>query len=141
MADLSESIRSFLVTGLADSSIHVGEDVPQEIPDEFVWFMRSGDELDDELCHPPTVLSVRFDVECVSDDIDVTRSLTHSVKELFRNAALHSVTFVKTTGVNQRVHAFDVENHDDSYIPHNIQLDERLQIGTFQLTVHLGETY
>lgn len=139
--DLSEAIRDLLVDELADSTIHVGEDVPQEITGKFVWFMRSGDEIADELCHPPSVLSIQFDVECVSDDIDDTRDLTSSVKEIFRNAALHSVTFEKTTGVNQRVHAFDVENHDDSYVPHNLQLDERLQIGSFLLTVHLGEVY
>jgi len=101
--------------------------------------MRSGDRVDDELCHPPVVLSAVFNFECVAYSIGDARALTERAKEIFRNAPISTIFFDKSDAVEQWIYSFDAENHDDSYLQHNTQLDNRLQVGSFQLTVHFGE--
>jgi hypothetical protein len=139
VADLLEAIIEHITDNAPFDEIHVGEVIPQEIEVPYVWLMRSGDVFDDELCHPPSVIAVTLDVEVVSDDIDEARELTRDLKTLLRNTELHEVQFTNDDGEAQTVHAFHVEDHDDTYLPRNIDQDERLHLGTFNLTVSLGE--
>ena len=135
MADLPQAIRAKLVT--AFPTYHIGEDVPQSATDPYVWFQRQGDVLDDCLKYPPLIDSVLFDFEIVSSDIATCRILTNSVKEYLSTILLHSVSFAVDSGT-QTVHAFDIEDHDDSYIPHTVEQDAKLHIGSFRATAHLG---
>ena len=139
MADLLEAIIEHIKDSAPFDAIHVGEVVPQEVEVPYVWLMRSGDIFDDELCHPPQVIGVTVDVEVVSDDVDESRELTRDLKTLLRNTDLHEVEFTNDDADAQTIHAFHVEDHDDQYIPRNIDQDNQLHIGTFNLTISLGE--
>jgi len=144
--DITQAIREYVKNELeADTEVgvfHVGEVVPQEVSTQYVWFMRSGDVYDDnELCIPRTVLAVEFDVECCSQDIDESRLLTERTKRAFESYQLHEVDFELAGGLSQTIQAFDVDSHDDTYYPHNLQLDENLHVGTFRVIAYLGETY
>lgn len=137
MADLPQSIRAFLVSEL--TGIHVGEDVPQSIGTDYIWFQRQGDMLDESLCHPPVIDAVIFDFECVSTDISQCRTLTNQAKAVLMNSDLHEIVYQTHEGFDQTVHCFDVEDHDDNYIPHTVQQDAKLHIGAFRVTAHLGQ--
>lgn len=137
MADLSQSIRAFILTQV--SGVHVGETVPQSVATSFVWFQRQGDILDDSLKHPTTIEAVLFDFECVSEDINECRTLTELVKSALMNSDLHFVTFTNSNGLEQTIHAFDVEDHDDNYLPHTLEQDSKLHIGAFRVTAHFGQ--
>jgi hypothetical protein len=54
---------------------------------------------------------------------------------------MYSIWFTRTETLDQVIAAFDAENHDDSYLQHNTQLDNRLHVGSFQLTVHFGQEF
>lgn len=137
MADLTESIRTWLNTGINDATVHTGEDVPQQITGDFVWFMRSGETVDDNLNGPQDIISASIDVEIVSTNLDACRTLTEKVKYLFRSHGGFTITFTENS-VTHRIAGFDVENHDDSYLPHLVELDEKLHIGSFNLTAFYG---
>jgi hypothetical protein len=138
--DLNESIKDFL-DGELTGSPHVGEVIPQEIDEStnYVWFQRSGDLIDDNLNHPPDIIAVVFDFEIVSADVDESRELVNECKMAFLNAPFNSVSFNLSTTKTQTVHAFDAEDHDDSYLRKITTTDESLFIGSFRLTAHLGK--
>jgi hypothetical protein len=141
MADIQESIRTWLIANIPN--VHIGEDIPQEVVFPYVWFMRSGDTQSESLnCQED--ISIFFDVEVVSDDISQARILTERVKRWFRKYVLHSIEFDLTLPGDsiqevQTIQAFRVSNHDDQYLPFNLQLDNRLHVGSFVLEAILGE--
>lgn len=139
--DLPEAIKDWLEDKINDVTIHVGEDVPQYITGDFVWFMRSGETIDDQLTNPPAIISTTFDVEVVSKSIGACRLLTEQVKFFFRNSTDFELSYLDdTSGSEQTKHiaSFDVENHDDNYIPHLVELDAKIHIGSFLLTAYHG---
>lgn len=138
MADLPEALIDYLQTSPDFGSLHIGEVIPQQVVYPYIWLMRSGEILSDELCHPPSIESVSFDIEVVSDDINEAREVTDQVKEFLRTAELHSIEFVNSDEDDQTVHGFLVEDHDDGYVPRNLDSDEQLHIGTLNLTAILG---
>ena len=142
MADIQEAIRTWLIGNI--SNVHIGEDIPQEVAFPYVWFMRSGDTTDDTL-NCDDVVSVFFDVEIVSNSINEARALTERTKRWFRKYNLHSIEFdleklaPSDPAEIQTIQAFRVSNHDDQYLPFNLQLDNRLHVGSFVLEAVLGE--
>lgn len=139
MSDMTESIIDYLQTSPDFGSLHIGEMVPQNTEYPYIWLMRSGDEPFDSLCHPPTSNSSSLDVEIVSDDIAECREVTAEVKAFLRESALHSLQFTNEAGDDQTIHSFDVDDHDDNYIPRNIDSDENLHVGSLNVRVLLGE--
>lgn len=137
MGDLTEELKEWLDVAIDDVAIHTGEDVPQFVTGDFVWFMRSGDIVDDKLNNPPDIVAYIVDVEVVSKNINQCRLLTEQVKFLFRNYADFSLQFIEDSKT-LFVASFDVENHDDSYIPHLVEMDSKLHVGSFILTAYLG---
>lgn len=138
--DINEVIVDFLRDNIA--SVHIGETVPQSVSTDYIWIQRQGDVLGDQLNWPPVIEAVTFNVECVSLDIDDSRSLTENAKELLRNCPLHSLAFsVNGTATNRKIQSFDVEDHSDDYISHSIQEDKDLHMGAFQLTAFLSDPY
>ena len=83
------------------------------------------------------IISASIDVEIVSTNLDACRTLTEKVKYLFRSHGGFTITFTENS-VTHRIAGFDVENHDDSYLPHLVELDEKLHIGSFNLTAFYG---
>lgn len=136
--DLPEKIIDYLGTSADFGSLHIGEVIPQQVVYPYIWIMRSGEVLTDELCHPPSIESVTFDIEVVSDDITEAREVTSQVKDFLRTSAIHSLQFENEAGDDQTIHAFLVEDHDDNYVPRNIDSDEQLHIGALNLTAVLG---
>jgi hypothetical protein len=135
--DVNQAIRAFVLDEI--TGVHVGEDVPQNISTNFIWFMRSGDVYDDQLNHPPELIAITFNFECVSQSLSQARSLAEEVKQAFRACPIHSITFDVDDSHENTIQGFDVENHDDSYFAHNTQKDSRLHVGSFLLTAYVGE--
>jgi len=135
--DIMEAIRAYIV---ADTSItvHVGEVVPEGTGETYVYLQRSGEMVTDELCNLYSIDGITLDVECVSSDINVCRSLTAAVKKRLRGYPLHSQSFTDDYGVSRTIHGFRVEDHDDSYIPKGLQDDSQLDLGALDVMVMYG---
>lgn len=134
--DLAEAITARLREMEGVGGIHIGEHVPPTTPYPFIWLTQSGELIADDLCHPAHVEQVLFDVEIVSEDINETRLWTARVKKQLRTTALHSVTFENDDGNQQTVHGFDVDDHDNEYLPVND--GENVHIGALNVTVLMG---
>lgn len=135
--DLTQAIKAWLDNKIDDDRVHTGEDIPQFVEKDFVWFMRSGDRIDDKLNNPPDIIAAILDVEIVAKDINQCRLLTEQVKYLFRQYQDFEIEFTENK-LPIKIASFDVENHDDSYVPHLVELDEKLHIGSFILTAYYG---
>jgi hypothetical protein len=135
MADLTQELKTWLDGQLADVTIHTGEDIPQFIGGNFVWFMRSGELTDENLNGPQDIIAAILDIEIVSKDINQCRLLTEQVKYLFRRYLQFTITFQEAEE-EKYLASFDIENHDDGYIPMMEQLDEKLHVGSFVLTAY-----
>lgn len=139
MSDITEAVTAYLKTSADLTNYHIGEDVPHEVDYPYVWLMRSGEILSEELCHPPSIEAVTIDVEIVSDDIDEARTVTADLKQFLAIAAIHSISYTNEAGDTQTIHAFTVEDHDDNYLPRNLDQDQRLHIGALNITILLGD--
>ncbi len=137
MPDLPQTIIETLQG--AFTSVHIGQDVPQSITSNFVFFQRQGDVQDDSLQYPPVSMAVLFDFECVSTSIASCRTLTEELKGYLSTINLNSIGYDIDNETSRLVHCFEVEDHDDSYIPHLVQQDAKLHIGSFRVTAHLGD--
>ncbi len=139
MADLTEAIIDYIQTSADVGALHIGEVIPQGVAYPYIWLMRSGEVINDELCQPASVQAVTVDVEVVSDDIAEAREITSELKKHLRLYEIHEVEFVNDDGDDQTIHAIDVDDHDDNYIPKSVASDEELHVSAVQLTVQLGE--
>ncbi len=126
-------LRTFL---LADSTISglVGDRCYQNsVPSikttlPWLWFRRSGTEplgiLGDDEDHV-----VRFDVECVSDDLSDALSLRDAVVSRLRN---HQGTMG-----DGKYNWVSADDKWDDYVPRNLAADEHLQIASVNVEVML----
>jgi hypothetical protein len=136
--DINEAIIDLLSNAL---NVHVGETVPQSVSTDYVWIQRQGDILSEELNFPPRIDAVLFDVECVSLDIDASRTLTADAKETIRTCTPYSIEFEISGTHSQKIHVFDVEDHSDDYLAHSIQQDKDLHFGAFRVTAYLTDPF
>jgi hypothetical protein len=137
MPDIMEAIRAYIVAD-TDITVHVGEVVPEGTGETYVYLQRSGEMVTDELCNLYSIDGITVDVECVSSDINVCRSLTTAVKKRLRGYPLHSQAFTDDYGVTRTIHGFRVEDHDDTYIPKGLQDDSQLDLGALDVMVMYG---
>lgn len=137
--DINETIIDYLNTQI--TSVHIGETVPQETTTNYIWIQRQGDTLGEQLNWPPVIESVLFDFECVSLDIDESRTLTDLAKEEIRNCPMHSLIFESSVTHSRRIQSFDVEDHGDDYLSHSIQQDKDLHMGAFRVTAYLSDPF
>ena len=119
---------------------HVGEVIPQGFVNyPYVFISKGGETYADELCHPPSLETISYDVEVISDDIDTARQLAASLKNWLRGTEIHSLSFTNDDGELQTIHGILVDDHDDSYIPKVPDSDERIFITAIDVEVILGE--
>ena len=118
---------------------HVGEVIPQNVGYPYIWLGKSGEEYREDLCYPPEIEFVRYDVEVVSLDIDEARIWSAELKKHLMSTELHSIQFINDTGLRQTVHGIIVDDHDDNYIPKSPDSEERAYIAAIDVQAILGE--
>jgi len=142
MADIMETISTFLRSEMLGKAVEndwtVGEVIPEENVKPYVWLLRAGENLSDDLSNLVDIDGINIDVECVSDSIDICRLGTRQVKWILRGYVQHSETFDDDFGVERTIHGFIVEDHDDSYIPRALENDDKVHIGALSVTVLYG---
>jgi hypothetical protein len=133
-----EAIAALLRAGANMSTVHVGEVIPEGNTKNYVYMIRAGEQLAEDLNNLIDIDSISVDIECVSNDIDQCRTLTQRVKWLLRGYAQHSVDFLDDFGISRTIHGFMVEDHDDTYIPRALENDDQVHIGAMNVTVLYG---
>jgi hypothetical protein len=136
--DITEVIRTYILTNTDLAGVHVGEYVPEGVTSNYVWLIRSGENPTDELNNYHDIDSITLDIECVSDDIDSCRNITKEVKFWLRQYELHSVSFEDDYGNWRTLHGFMVDDHDDTYISKALQNDDAYHVGALDVTVLYG---
>ena len=137
--DITEAVIN-RVRIMANPPSHVGEVVPQggdRFP--YVFVMKSSEQYADDLCYPPTIESINFDVEVIGDDIDTIRDLTARTKSWLMATELHSLEFVNDVGNRQTIHGILVEDHDDTYLAKVPDSDEKIFIAAINVETILGQ--
>jgi hypothetical protein len=138
MLDIMQAIRDFLVNQTELIGTHIGEVIPEGNRNDYVWLLRSGEILSDDLSNLIDIDGITIDIECVSNRINACRLLTRNVKWLLRGYGQHSVEFVDDFGMTRTLHGFIVEDHDDSYIPRALENDDQVHVGALNVTVLYG---
>lgn len=138
MADIMETIATYLRAQTVLADWKVGEVIPEETTDSYVWLLRSGENVSDDLGNLVDIDGINIDIECVSNLIDTCRLGTRQVKWLLRGYAQHSQTFDDDFGVERTLHGFIVDDHDDSYIPRALENDDKVHIGALSVNVLYG---
>ncbi len=134
MPDLTESLITFIggaiTAAFPAAEVFVGEVIPQNVEEDFVWLGQAGESTTDDLCDE--VDQVRFDVEIVAADIADARQWTAAVKAAIRAADKFAAAW------NGLAQFATVEDHDDSYTPRNPEADssDDLHIGTLAVVFH-----
>lgn len=136
--DITEVIRTYLLTSPGLAGVHVGEFIPEGVGDSYVWLIRSGENPTDELSNHHDIDGITLDVECVSDDINRCRLIAREVKFWLRQYELHSVSFEDDYGNWRTLHGFMVDDHDDTYISAALQNDDSVHVGALNVSVLYG---
>ena len=132
MADVATRLRTFLLTDTAIANqvgerIHQGQ-VPESSDGDYIWYSRAAIEplrvLASGVLDP---LSVRFDVECISDDLDQSQVLAAAVRA---KCDAYRGTFADTT-----VQGIFVDDHNDDYTPRGVFSDEGAHVAALQLEI------
>lgn len=116
MADLAENLRAFLLdkatitTFVGADGVHQGL-VPQDVTLPYIWFKRSARRYLETTDAAPGADpdEERFDLECISDDLDESQDLSQAVCDAL-NA--YRGTFGDTT-----ISGAFVDDQDDDYVP------------------------
>jgi hypothetical protein len=138
MADIMEAIQDILRSQSILNSWHIGEVIPEGNTKDYIWLLRAGENISDDLSNLNDIDGINVDVECVSDSIDSCRLGTRQVKWILRGYTLHSKQFQDDFGITRTIHGFVVEDHDDNYIPRALENDDKVHIGALSVTVLYG---
>jgi hypothetical protein len=138
MADIMEAITAVLVDQSDLADWHIGEVIPEENTKDYVWLLRSGELLSDDLSNLADIDGITVDMEVVSNSIDACRLGTRIVKWTLRGYEQHSKQFDDDFGMTRTIHGFVVEDHDDNYIPRALENDDKVHIGALSVTVLYG---
>jgi hypothetical protein len=138
MADIMETIQTYLRAQSVLSTWHIGEVIPEGTTKPYVYLIRSGENVSEDLGNLIDIDGITVDVECVANEIDACRLGTRQVKWLLRGYPQHSQTFDDDFGVERTIHGFMVEDHDDSYIPRALENDDKVHVGALSVTVLYG---
>lgn len=129
--DYTQNLKAFLesnsaVSTLVASRIH-HNNVPTEKGD-YIWLRRSGQRyertLDEAAGTPP--LSVLYDVECCSSDLNRSATLADAVKNLFPFAGTFGDSTVKGAFVNDQ---------DEDYVPLNSSASVGINVQSLQVEI------
>ena len=132
MADVATRLRTFLLTDATISQM-VGEQVhqgfvPENTAGDYIWFSRAAVEplrvLASGAIDP---LSVRFDVEAISEDIDRSQSLAAAIRS---KCDAYRGTFGDST-----TQGIFVEDHNDDYTPRGVFSDDVLHVAALSVEV------
>lgn len=132
MADVATRLRTFLlsdatISGIVGERIHQGF-VPETTSGDYIWFARSGVEplrvLASGVIEP---LSVRFDLEAISEDIERSQTLAAAIRN---KLDAYRGTFVDTT-----TQGIFVEDHNDDYMPRGIFGDEVVYVAAMNVEI------
>jgi hypothetical protein len=137
--DLIESIRSYLIADTTLADVQIGEVIPQGTNFPYVFLIKSGEQLGEELSNQTQIESVTVDVEVCSKYINQCRLLTAAVKKRIRTYTLHSISFTDDYDASRSIHGMMIEDHDDKYVPQALDSDDDVHIGALNLTVLFGE--
>jgi hypothetical protein len=132
MADVSTRFRTFLLTDttiaqMVGEQVHQGF-VPETTKGDYVWFSRSASEplrvLASGAIDP---LSVRFDVEAISDDLDRAQALAAAIRS---KCDAYRGTFGDST-----TQGIFVEDHNDDYTPRGVFSDDVLHVASMSVEI------
>ncbi len=104
--------------------------IDQSSTEDRIWFMRASEDEPLTLDAIGGLKTTAFDVECISDDIDVSITLAEKVKERTHG-------FNGAIG-NQTAQGIFVTDKDDGYIPRGNESDDGSHVSA--LTVSIWHT-
>jgi hypothetical protein len=136
--DIMEAIRAYLITDTDLEDVLVSEDIPEGYDGNAIFIERSGENVSDELSETYDIDSINVDMEVISGDINQCRLLTREVKYWLRKYTLHSQGFIDDFGSQRTIHGFEVEDHDDNYIPKGLENFDKYHIGALSVLVLYG---
>lgn len=130
---VSEDVRSFMladasIAGLVGTRVHKNH-VPQDGDTPYVSYFRGGVEYENttDVSAGGDPFRQFFDIESVSDDVSEADTLADYVRNRFAN---YRGAFGDGT-----VQACFVSDHDDDYIPRNVDADSGLHVATIRVEV------
>jgi len=119
---------------------HVGEVVPQGFIDfPYIFVAKGSEQWTDDICHPPTLEQVGYDVEVIGTDINEIRYLTAKLKSWLMSTGIHELRFENSWGQQQTVHGVVVNDHNDDYVARYQDSDEKIHIGSLDVQIITGE--
>lgn len=107
-------LRNFLLTVLGESWTVQQAWNEQNKPDPRVWFNRSGQDLDLLLDNQNGIATTTFNVELVSDDLDIVQDAADLIKQQIRNFAPEGVLMSSWRDHNDDWEAISLGDGDEN---------------------------
>lgn len=119
---------------------HVGEVIPQAIVKfPYIFIAKGSETWSEDLCWPPTLEEVGYDVEVIGTDINQIRTMSSALKAWLMTTPINSMRFTNAEGKDQAIHGIVVDDHTDDYVPRYQDSDEKVHIGSLSIQVITGE--
>lgn len=134
MADLPTNLRAFLLDATAitdivgDTGVYQGM-VPQDVALPYVWFRRASRRLEPTLDAEPgdDPDELWFDVEAISDDLDVAQSLADAITDALGN--------YRGTFGDALIQGAFVDDQDDDYVPRGTVGETELHVAALAVQI------